>query len=414
LAEDTEIDSLMRSIDAPTTATATHQLITIAELRDRVLAPGDAVFEYALGEKRSFLWVVTRAAVRLSVLPGRPQIERTTSTLLALLSDIHGRQADPRKQARFQALAGELARMLGFEAWRPGEATRIIIVPDGLLHRLPFSILPIREQTKTRSTALGLVAEVTQLASASVYRVLAERQDIMARQVDATVAAFGDPVYTTADSRLLGGPRRPAAPERRMIIKSEFARLPFSQDELNAVERLVPQARRHIMRGIDATRTAFIQTRLEGYSLLLVSTHAFADDHQPELSSLAFSLLDRRRHPVDGFLRLYDVYESRISPAFVILSACETAAGRAVRGEGLIGLSRGFLYAGASGLLSSLFRVDDEASSAFISDVLEQMLGRERRSPSAAVFHARRLLASSTRWNDPFYWGAFVVMAAGR
>jgi tetratricopeptide (TPR) repeat protein len=406
LAEDTEVDSLMRSLDPEKAAVVDPNLVTLDELRERVLAPNETLFEYSLGENQSFLWVVTKAGFRLSVLPGRSRIEGATAELLTLLADIQGRQEDVRKESRFQTRRKQLALTLGFDPGWTGE--RLIVVPDGVLYRLPFAILPV--QTNTGPSSLGLIAEVAQLPSATVRRILRDRSE-KARVFETKVIAFGDPVYAGSDSRV---PVKTTVPERGATADTAFRRLPFSQDELSTVERLVPQDRRHIVRGLDATRNNFERTRLDGYSLLLISTHAFADDREPELSSLVFSLIDRDGHAIDGFFRLYEVYDSKISPAFVVLSACETAAGKSVRGEGLIGLSRGFLFAGASGLLASLFRVDDEATSVFVTGFLEHLLGPDRRSPSSAALAARRDLAVSTRWKDPYYWGAFVLMDAGR
>ena len=411
LAEDSEVDSLIRSSDPDKAAITDPQPITIGDLRGRVLAPDDTLFEYALGEKCSFLWIITQGGVRLSVLPSRSNIERNARELLALLTDIHGRQVDAGKEKRFQWLRRELAKMLGFDAWQATKTARVIVVPDGILHRLPFTILRVRTSGNAASADLGLIAEVMQCQSATVYKILGDRRD-KARLIDTKVLAFGDPVYMVGDSRLPASPSKPSKPSTPS--SSEFVRLPFSQDELNAVARLVPRERRRIVRGLDATRIAFTGTRMDDYSLVLISTHAFADDRQPELSSLVFSLRDRKGQSIDGYLRLYELYDTRISPAFVILSACDTAAGKAVQGEGLIGLARGFQFAGASGLLATLFRVDDEASSDFVIKVLNQLLGARPKSPSSAVLRARRLLAASTRWNDPFYWGSFVLMSAER
>ena len=142
-----------------------------------------------------------------------------------------------------------------------------------------------------------------------------------------------------------------------------------------------------------------------------LSTHAFADDDQPELSTIVLSMVDERGHRVDGLVHLYDLYQLRLNSAMVILSACETASGKEVRGEGVIGLSRGFLQAGASGLLTTPLPIDAEASAFLIKAFLEQMLGSESVPPSRALLEARRTLASSNRWKDPYYWGSFMLVS---
>ena len=176
LAEDSEVDSLLRSSTLDKPAATDPPPITIGELRERLLASDDTLFEFALGEKRSFLWIVTQGEVRLSILPSRSNIERKTSELLALLTDIHGRQADADKEKRFQLLRRELARMLGFDAWQPGKSAQVIVVPDGLLHRLPFTILRVRTSGSAAVADLGLIAEVMQCQSATVYKILGDRR----------------------------------------------------------------------------------------------------------------------------------------------------------------------------------------------------------------------------------------------
>jgi len=181
--------------------------------------------------------------------------------------------------------------------------------------------------------------------------------------------------------------------------------------DVETLERLLPPQRLKILRGFGANRTALLGADLAAYNVLLFSTHAFADDRQPELSSLVLSMVDSEGRPSDGLIRLYDVYDLKLNAALVVLSACETAAGRDVRGEGLIGLARGFLYAGASGLLASAQPVDGEASAALTRAFFGAMLGPKKLTPSGALLEARRSVAGVGRWKDPYYWGALELIA---
>jgi CHAT domain-containing protein len=124
-------------------------------------------------------------------------------------------------------------------------------------------------------------------------------------------------------------------------------------------------------------------------------------------------MFSRDGRSIDGLVRLYDIAEMSLR-SFAILSACETAEGKEVNGEGLISLSRGFLSSGASGVLASPFRVDDEASSLLISNFLKNILGSKPMPPPLALRQARQVLAHSQRWHDPFYWGTFMLVAGWR
>lgn len=145
----------------------------------------------------------------------------------------------------------------------------------------------------------------------------------------------------------------------------------------------------------------------------MISAHASADDIQPELSHIALTQYDESGNATDGLIHLYDLYRLT-TPSLVILSACETAEGKQLDGEGLISLTRGFLSAGATGLLASSLRVDDEASSVVVSTFLDKLLAHQGIEPSRALLNTRRMLAHSARWSDPFYWGTLTLTAAWR
>jgi CHAT domain-containing protein len=128
----------------------------------------------------------------------------------------------------------------------------------------------------------------------------------------------------------------------------------------------------------------------------------------PELSGLVLSLVDPQGRPQEGFLRLHDIYNLKLGADLVVLSACQTALGKDIRGEGLIGLTRGFMYAGAPRVVASLWEVDDRATAELMKRLYEGMLVRGL-TPAAALRDAQLALRRDRRWSDPFYWGAFVL-----
>ena len=157
-----------------------------------------------------------------------------------------------------------------------------------------------------------------------------------------------------------------------------------------------------------ASRETATSRELEQYRIVHFATHGLLDNEHPELSGLVLSLVGPDGNPRDGYLDLEDVYNLTLSSDLVVLSACETGLGKEVHGEGLIGLTRGFMYAGASRVVASLWNVDDIATSELMSEFYKAML-RDGRPPAAALRQAQLAMWKQKRWSDPYYWAAFTI-----
>jgi CHAT domain-containing protein len=175
------------------------------------------------------------------------------------------------------------------------------------------------------------------------------------------------------------------------------------------LERLVPRTDRLVATGFDATRQAAMSGGLAQFRMIHFATHGLLDFQRPRLSCLLLSRFDRDGREVDGYLRLQDIYNLTLAADLVVLSACRTALGTEVRGEGLIGLTRGFLYAGAARVVASLWNVDDGATSRLMELFYRKMLGNEKLSPAAALRAAQLEMLSGNRWDDPYFWAGFVL-----
>jgi CHAT domain-containing protein len=188
-----------------------------------------------------------------------------------------------------------------------------------------------------------------------------------------------------------------------------LARLPFP-DDVNAIRALVPEPRRDIFDGFNVTRANLERLRLADYAVVHFSTHALMDDRIPEVSRIALSLVDREGKSMDGYLRSYQLARLRMNGSVVVLSACDTALGKQVLGEGLVGLSSSLFHAGAAQLVLSLAKVDAEPSAQFFAEVYRELWGGRHVSMERALTRARVKMAQSPRWSDPYYWAAFVVL----
>jgi CHAT domain-containing protein len=156
-----------------------------------------------------------------------------------------------------------------------------------------------------------------------------------------------------------------------------------------------------------------LKAPLERYRIVHFATHAVIDDRHPELAGVLLSFLRSDGSPQDGFLRLHDIYALRLAADLVVLSACQTAVGPEVRGEGMVGLVRGFMSAGAARVVASLWKVDDAATAALMTEVYTALL-RDGLAASAPLRRAQMHLWQHPRWQAPFYWGAFQLQGEWR
>ena len=163
-----------------------------------------------------------------------------------------------------------------------------------------------------------------------------------------------------------------------------------------------------------ATRQSAMNPDLSQYRILHFATHGLLNSNRPELSGLVFSLIDEQGRTQDGFLRLPDTYELKLPADLVVLSACRTGLGQEIRGEGLVGLTRGFMYAGAARVLVSLWNVDDAATAELMRRFYQKMLGSEKLSPAAALRAAQLSLSQDRRWAAPYYWAGFILQGEPR
>jgi CHAT domain-containing protein len=177
---------------------------------------------------------------------------------------------------------------------------------------------------------------------------------------------------------------------------------------------LAPANQSLALLGFDANKAGVVEGKLESYRMIHFATHGMIDRTHPQLSGLALSFYNAKGEAVDGFLDLNAIFEMKLKADLVVLSACETGGGKLVGGEGLMGLTRGFFYAGAASLVVSLWKVDDAATSELMRRFYQGMLGRERLRPAAALRAAQVSMLQNPQWQDPYYWAAFAMQGEWR
>jgi CHAT domain-containing protein len=187
-----------------------------------------------------------------------------------------------------------------------------------------------------------------------------------------------------------------------------FSRLPFSRDEADAIAALAAQTSSLKATDFQATRTIATSGQLSRFRILHVATHGLLNSEHPELSGLVLSLVDEHGRPQDGFLRMHEIYNLNLPADLIVLSACQTALGKQIRGEGLVGLTRGFMYAGAERVVASLWQVDDLATAELMKRFYRAML-KEGKQASEALRLAQLEMLKQNRWSAPYFWAAFTI-----
>ncbi len=253
------------------------------------------------------------------------------------------------------------------------------------------------------------------MPSASTLAVL--RDQISARRGPShTLAVFADPVFELEDPRFRqeGSPappspgRGPAGPAPR-----RYDRLIYSAGEAEDILALVPAESAFAAIGFEANRDAVMSGGLADYRLLHFATHGVLNTERPGLSRLVLSQLDREGKERDGFVFAHEIYNLELAADLVVLSACETALGAEIRGEGLLGLTQGFMYAGAASVLVSLWNVDDQATAELMARFYRELLV-EGLLPAAALRAAQVAISRDDRWRAPYFWAGFVLQGEWR
>ncbi|MCC6539257.1 MAG: CHAT domain-containing protein, partial [Bryobacterales bacterium] len=398
-------------------ALAAPPSISVEQIQQELLDADAALVEYFLGPQGlSYAWVVTAAGVAMEKLPPRQKVEPLVRAAYEALTARNRKHTadelakadaavEPALAALRVAVVDPLARHIAGKA-------RLLVVSDGPLDYIPFSLLAPAD------------VETVRLPSATVLAMI-RRQAAARTPGERGLAIFADPVFDAADARVMGAKALPAPlPQdlaRRGLeavgIAAEGERLPrllFTRREADAIAQLAPPEWK-VAKSTDfaASREAVLGGELARFRMVHFATHGMLNNETPELSGLVLSLVDKRGAATDGFVRLADLYRLRLPADLVVLSACQTALGKEMGSEGLVGLTRGMMHAGASRVVASLWKVDDAAT----AELMKHFYAALRKpgvAPASALHTAQAALRKQPRWQSPYYWAAFVLQGEYR
>jgi CHAT domain-containing protein/tetratricopeptide (TPR) repeat protein len=426
-----EVQAALRESSPRYAALTQPEPLGLAEIQAALLDDRALFLEYSLGTERSFLWLVGPHSFESFPLQGRKSIEKAARRYYRLLTVRNARKPDetlPDFKARIAASdveaeqAGrDLYRLILQPAAKLLGKRPLLVVADGALQYIPFAALPL----PASGEPLGTRHEIVSLPSATALAAL--RSELRERsQAPRELAIFADAVYND-DVRLKllkpfpGRPKRgsqlplrgAARADRDTLDVSGLHRLPVSEKEANTIAALLPAAATFRAIGFEASKSTVLGTNLKEFRKLHFATHGVLDTSHPEISGLVLSLYNRQGETQDGTLRLNDIYNLRVGADLVVLSACRTALGKEVRGEGLIGLTRGFMYAGAARVLATLWSIEDQPTADLMATFYRGML-RQGLSPAAALRKAQLEMRRDPKRQSPYYWAGFSLQGEWR
>jgi len=373
------------------------------------------LLQYSLGEERSFLWAVTKDSITSYILPSRTEIEAVATPY---------RQAVSVDDTTTVAQGLALSEILISPVVNQLSNQRLLIVGDGILQLIPFAALPVPSQPDT-----PLLVKHEIVTSSSTSTLAIQRQQLQNRpSAPKTVAVIADPVFESNDPRLnnqvVSENHSPTLDDLALAratrslglledIAPQLNRLKYSRDEAESIAELVPENERLKALDFQASRDLATHSDLSQYQTVHFATHGLVDPDSPELSGVVLSLFNPQGESDNGFLRLNDIFNLNLPAELVVLSACKTGLGREVKGEGLVGLTRGFMYAGARRVVVSLWNVNDLATSQLMTRFYQQMLNENQQS-IVALRQAQLEMWNSGQWQSPYYWAAFTIQGDWR
>ncbi|ESA37565.1 tetratricopeptide tpr-1 repeat-containing protein [Leptolyngbya sp. Heron Island J] len=389
--------------------------LTLDEIRQQVLDSDTVLLQYALGNDQSYLWIIGTGADEFEtyILPGRDELTANNGVAKRFRKAVStpgaiglGRRVKQSGKALQAVILPERPE------WMAGK--RLLIAGDGILNQIPFAALPV--PNRSDYTPLLREHEILSQPSASAIAIL--RQELGDRPpAPKALAVLADPIYSTEDARLTGEVIAETPPTTdnvpvlvasnlRSLALDNVQRLPHTRQEADRILALVPdEADTNAVFDLSADYNWATNPELEQYRMVHLATHGFVNEVNPQLSGLVLAMVNGNGETRnDSFLRLHDIFNLRLNAELVVLSACQTGRGTEVSGEGIVGISRGFMYAGAERLLVSLWNIDDEKTAELMEKVYRYIL-EDSLSPAAALQAAQRDMLNAEE--SPFFWAAF-------
>jgi len=419
------------------TSLARFTPLNLKQIQQELHDGNTLLLQYALGKERSYLWAVTSNSFATYELPAGETIENLAREVYKLTTarqrsegkaigdyqtevttsdDLVREKMKSLSQILFEPVADQLANKT------------LLLVPDGALRYIPFDALPV-PIAKNAAPGPESLSNLTLLdtneivEAASMSTLVAIRSARTAKPSSGKlVAVLADPVFSRNDDRVQPGgvyaakvqaqssqsTEEPVTRSPDEEIRGGFARLVHASEEADAISAAAPRGSSFVAKGFDASRETAMSPEIGEYQIVHFATHGLLNSQQPEMSGIVLTMVDRNGGEKNGLMPLYDIYSLELSAELTVLSACQTALGKDVKGEGFVGLTHSFISAGSKSVIASLWKVDDRATAELMSRLYDSML-KKGMTPSAALRAAKLEIKRQPQWNAPYFWAGFVL-----
>lgn len=371
-------------VEHPSLAEARYPTLLDTAAVQQAMRPDEIAVTFFLAEPHSFRWVISRDQVVIDPIAGRAAIEAQVAALRTLLRA-------PAAGGEAKAIAARLGALL-FDRISTADDRPLVVVPHGALHYVPFEVLELQGR---------MLIERHPVSYAPSLNALVQLRRMPANTAPFRVLAVGNP----AASRGAAADER-GAPRGDVENLALLGPLPFAEQELHAIGRTF-RDRTRIMSGASARESGLRDAGVPHYPVLHFATHGLVSDVQPKRSGLLLA----PEAGEDGLLQMGEIYGLGLKANLVVLSACQTALGREITGEGLIGLSRAFFYAGARSVVATLWNLNDRFAAEFVQRFYRELNGG--RSSEEALRRAKLAYINDPRYSHPFYWSSLIMLGDG-
>ena len=447
-AEYEEIENQIRTA-SPRYATLTaNKPMTLAEVQQNVLDDQTVLVEYALQADESYLFAVSKGAVSLFKLPARANIDKLAMDLRAQLipSKLQRRivgidvaeanrglgiaSSAPEDAAPFVAASNALYKaVLEPAAGMIGEK-RLMVVADGALNYIPFEVL-LKTADGGDFSSLGYLVKTNEVIYAPSASVVGAIKQQRTKATGKAMLIIADPVFNSNDTRARKGtaPTNDAevrglgiqasltdvagttpAPPSAAMEGLPLARLNGTRIEADQISKLAKASggQADVWLDLDASEDNVVTRDVSKYRVIHVATHGLLNAERPQFTGVVLSLVGNKAN--DGFVRTDEVFNLRLGSPLVMLSACETGLGKEKRGEGVMGLTRAFMYAGAPTVGVSLWSVADKSTADLMTDFYKRLFAADTTTSSSALRGAQLDMISGKKYSAPFFWAPFVLV----
>src|SRR2546430_2252155 len=449
-----QIENQIRTASPKYAALTAIQPLSLADVQQKVLDDNTVLLEYALGNDASYAFAVNRAGVSLFKLPRRSDVDKLATDFRASLIPpklqrrIVGIDVTADQQrglgivqgpsedlAPFVAAANALYKTVVEPAASVIADKRILIVADGTLNYVPFEAL-VKNTEGADYAALNYLVKTNEIVyspSASVIAAIRGGNPTVREGAKGAMLVIADPVFSADDPRAKGATGATASAETRglgLALESavndvagpdasatasagfHLARLSGTRTEADEIAKLAGANKPDVWTDLNANEDNLRARDLTSYRYVHVATHGLLDAERPQFTGVVLSLVGNKSN--DGFLRTDEIFNLKMSPSLVMLSACETGLGKEKRGEGVMGLTRAFLYAGSPTVGVSLWSVADKSTAELMTEFYKRLFSSDSTSASASLREAQLAMINGKKYSAPFYWAPFVLVGDWR